>query len=77
MLERLNHMKMKNKLNFGYRVVIGLMIISAIFSMIGMGIIYGSLQNYANGAQRADTAVRNCRININIEIGRASCRERV
>lgn len=47
MLERLNHMKMKNKLNFGYRVVIGLMIISAIFSMIGMGIIYGSLQNYA------------------------------
>ena len=66
MLERLNHMKMKNKLNFGYRVVIGLMIISAIFSMIGMGIIYGSLQNYANGAQRADTAVRNCRININI-----------
>lgn len=66
MLERLNQMKMKKKLNFGYGVVIGLMVISALFSMIGMGIIFKNLQNYANGAQRADTAVKDCRININI-----------
>ncbi len=66
MLKRLNQMKMKKKLNFGYGVVIGLMVISTLFSMIGMVIIFKNLQNYANGAQRADTAVKDCRININI-----------
>lgn len=66
MFSKLNSMKMKQKLNFGYKVVIGLMIISGFFSIIWLGVLYGNLQSYVNGAQRADTAVKNCRIDINI-----------
>lgn len=66
MFSKLNSMKMKQKLNFGYKVVIGLMIVSGFFSIIGLGILYGNLQSYVSGVQRADTAVKNCRININI-----------
>lgn len=66
MLEKLKGMKMKQRLNFGYRVVIVLMIISGILSMIGLGTLYANLNEYVNGSQRADTAVKICRINVNV-----------
>lgn len=66
MFKKFDSMKMKQKLNFGYAVVIVLMIISGIFSIIGMGVLFGNLNSYVNGAQRADTAVKICRIDINI-----------
>lgn len=66
MLNKLSGMKMKQRLNFGYRVVIILMIISGIFSMIGLGTLYVNLNNYVNGSQRADTAVKVCRIDVNV-----------
>ena len=66
MLKKLDDMKMKNKLNFGYKVVIGFMILSGIFSMLGLGTLFANLNNYVNGAQRADTAVKVCRIDTNI-----------
>lgn len=66
MLKKLDGMKLKKKLNFSYAVVIGLMIISGLFSVVGLGIMYGTFQSYVNGAQRADTAVKQCRISINI-----------
>lgn len=66
MLKKFDSMKMKQKLNFGYAVVIGLMIISGIFSILGMGFLFGNMNSYVNGAQRADTAVKICRIDINI-----------
>lgn len=66
MLKKLDGMNIKKKLSFGYSVVIGFMVISGIFSMIGLGVLFGNLNNYINGSQRADTAVKTCRININI-----------
>ena len=66
MLKKLDGMKLKKKLNFGYSVVIGLMIVSGLFSVVGSVISYGTFQSYVNGAQRADTAVKQCRIAINI-----------
>lgn len=57
---------MKQKLNFGYSVVIGLMVISGILSIIGVAFLFGNMNSYINGAQRADTAVKICRIDINI-----------
>lgn len=65
MFKKLENMKLKDKLNFGYKVVIGLMILSGIFSIIGMALLHADLNSYVNGAQRADTAVKICRININ------------
>lgn len=66
MLKKLDGMNMKKKLNFGYVVVIGFMVMSGLISMIGLGLLFGNLNSYVNGAQRADTAVKICRIDINI-----------
>lgn len=66
MLKKLDGMNMKQKLNFGYGVVIVLMAISGILSIIGLSVLFGSMNSYIDGAQRADTAVKNCRIDINI-----------
>lgn len=66
MFKKFDSMKMKQKLNYGYAVVIGLMIISGIFSIIGLTFLFGNMNSYINGAQRADTAVKICRIDINI-----------
>lgn len=65
MLKKLESMKMQKKLNFGYAVVISLMIFSGIVSILGLSSLYYELQNYRN-AQEADTAVKVCRINVNV-----------
>lgn len=66
MLKKLDNMNMKKKLNFGYAVVIALMIVSGLLNMIGLGILFGTLNNYVNGSQKADTCVKICKINVNI-----------
>lgn len=66
MLKRLDRMRLKQKLNFGYLIVIAVMIISGIFSITGLWLMYGRMNNYINGPQKADTAVKMCRIEINI-----------
>lgn len=65
-MKRFEEMNIKEKLNSGYTIVIVLMIISGIFSMIGLGGLYGSVNSFVNGANRADTAVKICRIDVNI-----------
>ena len=66
MLKKLGHMKLKKRLTFGYTVVIGMMILAGIFSMAGLGTLYGKMNSYVNGSERANTAVKNCGIDINI-----------
>ncbi len=56
----------KQKLNYGYGIVITLMIISGLFSIFGLGILDKSLTDFINGANRADTAVKIIRIDTNI-----------
>ena len=65
-MKKFEEMNIKQKLNYGYTIVIALMIVSGIFSMIGLSSLYGSLNSFVNGANRADTAVKNCRIDVNI-----------
>ncbi|MBO5209081.1 MAG: methyl-accepting chemotaxis protein [Lachnospiraceae bacterium] len=66
MLKKLDSMKMGKKINYGYFIVIILMIISGVLSMIGLGTSYANLMSYINGSQRADTAVKICKVDINI-----------
>ncbi len=66
MLERMNNMSIKKKLNYGYMIVIVFMIISGIFSLTGLGTLYFQLDSYIDGAQKADTAVKLCRVDTNI-----------
>ena len=42
------------------------MIFSGFLSILGLSISYGNLSSYINGAQAADTAVKVCRISVNI-----------
>ena len=65
MLKKLESMKMQKKQKFGYAVVISLMIFSGLVSIAGLSSLYYELQNYS-GAQEADTAVKLCRINVNV-----------
>lgn len=66
MFNNLNEMKLKKRLNYGYKVVIILMVISGILNIIGVGVLYGTLNSYVNGSQKADTAVKECKIDVNI-----------
>ena len=66
MLKELENAKMKKKLNYTYTIVIRLMIFSGFLSILGLSISYGNLSSYINGAQAADTAVKVCRISVNI-----------
>lgn len=65
MLKKLDKMKLRKKISFGYGIVITLMIISGILSITGMGVLYSNLMDYSR-TQEADAAVKICRININI-----------
>ena len=66
MLKKMDQMKMKEKLQFGYTLVIGLMVVIAIFAVAGLFLVQGKMNSYINGAQAADTAVKTCRIESNI-----------
>lgn len=66
MVKKLDRMNLRKKLNYSYTVVIRLMILSGLISIVGLSTLYLELHKYINGAQKADTAVKECRININI-----------
>ncbi len=66
MTNKFKDKNIKQKLNYGYGIVIVLMVISGLFSMIGLGILDKSLTDFINGANRADTAVKIIRIDTNI-----------
>lgn len=66
MRKKFETMNVKQKLNFGYLVVIIFMIISGIVNIIGLAVLDRGLNNYIDGASAANTAVKMCRIDINI-----------
>ncbi|MCD8039859.1 MAG: methyl-accepting chemotaxis protein [Lachnospiraceae bacterium] len=66
MWEKFEGMKIKKKINLGYRIVIGFLVASGIIAIIGLALLFTSLNNYINGPQRADTAVKLCRLDVNI-----------
>ncbi len=66
MLKRIKELKLKERLNSGYFVVIMLMVLSGVLSIIGFGVLTGSVVSYINVGQKADTAVKMCRIDVNI-----------
>ncbi len=66
MSKRVEDRKLKDRLNYGYTIVILLMMLSGLVSIAGFGILNSSITAYVNKGQRADTAVKICRINVNI-----------
>ena len=66
MLKKMDQMKIKEKLQFGYSLVIGLMVVITIVAIVGLFLVQGKMNSYIKGAQAADTAVKTCRIESNI-----------
>lgn len=66
MKKKLEQLHLRERLQYGYRTVILLMLFSGVISLISMGMMLGGMNNYVNNVQRADTAVKTCQININI-----------
>ena len=66
MLKNFEELNIKNRLNLGYKIVIILMIISTIVSVTALAFLDKSLVEFTEKINRADTAVKMCRIDINI-----------
>lgn len=66
---RLEKMTMKKKLNFGFGVVVALMILIGIFNLINLGRMYSGFTYYIHDVQKAKDKVASCRLSTNI-IGR-------
>ncbi|MBQ9989641.1 MAG: methyl-accepting chemotaxis protein [Lachnospiraceae bacterium] len=54
------------RLNKGYMTVIMMMIVSGVVGIIGLAVLNNSLNSFINGSNLADTAVKMCRIDVNI-----------
>lgn len=59
-------MKLKRKLRYSFRTLITMMLASGVISIIALAVLFSNLNGYIKGAQRADTAVKMCRIDINV-----------
>ncbi|MBQ3105409.1 MAG: methyl-accepting chemotaxis protein [Lachnospiraceae bacterium] len=66
MFKKIDNMKLAKKLSFGYIVVVVLMVLSFLLSMTGLAVLNNSLNDFVNGSNLADTAVKICRIDVNI-----------
>ena len=65
MKKKLEDMHLKERINYGYRKVIIMMLISGLFSIIVIGVLFANMYHYVENVAAADQAVKMCRININ------------
>ena len=65
MKKNLENMHLKDRINYGYRKVIIMMLISGLFSIVVMGILFANMLHYLQNVTVADQAVKICRINVN------------
>ena len=65
MKKKLEDMHLKERINYGYKKVIIMMLISGLFSIIVIGVLFANMFNYAENVSAADKAVKMCRINVN------------
>ncbi len=66
MWKKFKDLSIKKRLNRGYAIVIIFMLISGLVSIVSLAELESGLKDFVNGANAADTAVKICRIDINI-----------
>ena len=62
MKKKLEKMQLKERLIYGYGRVILRMIVSGVLSLIVIGLLMGNMLRYVENVERADVAVKICRI---------------
>ena len=65
MKKKLEDMHLQERINYGYRKVFIMMLVSGLFSIIVIGVLFANMFNYAENVSAADKAVKMCRINVN------------
>lgn len=65
MKKKLENMHLQERINYGYRKVIIMMLISGLVSIIVIGTLFSNMLYYINNVTVADQAVKNCRKNVN------------
>ena len=65
MKKNLETMHLQERINYGYRKVIIMMLVSGLFSIVVIGILFANMIHYIGNVTAADQAVKICRINVN------------
>ena len=64
MKTKLENMHLKERINYGYKKVITMMLVSGMLSIVVIGVLFFNMINYVNNVNAADQAVKVCRINV-------------
>ena len=62
---KLENMRLQERINYGYRKVILMMLISGLLSIVVIGVLFANMLHYINNVTVADQSVKKCRINVN------------
>lgn len=65
MKKKLENMHLKERIDYGYRKVITMMLIYGLLSVVIIGILFANMMHYVENVNVADQAVKICRINVN------------
>lgn len=65
MKKNLENMHLQERINYGYRKVIIMMLVSGLFSIVVIGMLFANTMHYVQNVTVADRAVKTCRINVN------------
>ena len=63
--KKLENLHLKERINYGYRKVIIMMLVSGLLSIVVIGILFFNMKHYIQNVTVADQAVKICRINVN------------
>ena len=58
-------MHLRERISYGYNKVIMMMLISGLFSIVVIGVLFANMVHYVENVAAADEAVKICRINVN------------
>lgn len=61
----LENLHLKERINYGYKKVIIMMLVSGLLSIVVIGILFFNMKRYIQNVTVADQAVKTCRINVN------------
>lgn len=63
--KKLENMHLKERIDYGYRKVITMMLITGLLSVVIIGVLFANMMHYVEDVNAADQAVKICRINVN------------
>ena len=62
---KIENMQLRERIDYGYKKVIIMMLISGILSIAAIGMLFASLVHYVNKINTSDIAVKMCRVDVN------------